>query len=680
MDRRGPPGAESAGTLALFPSGGGWARTRVLDARAIEVGDFDLDVFARYRHIRILTYSSSVQMLRTVLERFAESRVECVLGYSRVVNNMASIIALQTAAQEEVHGAFRSLPESSREAVLERVREGRLQVRVVEGHVSHAKIFLLSDGSGGDRCVLTGSANFSTSALLGDQHEVLIRFRDERAWEHFEREYLKVRDHASAEIPIAQLVEQRLEPSGGLAPDAAPVLAPGRGAQVIQLARPGESSDGVDRGRRVEKLHDVVLPMLPKEAQRPPSGPLKLDDAVRKRFSGLIRRQTRRLEPAHPTFSLDLASREGSVCGLAWSLESEDAKVRADAAALAGFWEAYRSAFRGRLEKLQRDYFIFLCWMFFSPLICTLRRQAALEGRDVIRFPRVGIVYGQSNSGKTQLVEVVGQFMFGEHFQGAIRSRLTAQHLRGIDASYRRMPAFFDDVGWRRFREHAPEFIKDETLSPHDEAPCTVVSMNAKVGSFPDEIAKRCLLIYSAASLPSDDESSRIAMSNRLSAIEPTTHLYRRYVGEVLERLPSNVQETDWLLLSSQILSELLAGCGQEAVWARPLSWETYASTRYDALREQLRSLLDDTRRHSSRPPPDTEGWYAEGGKVWVRVGTNSFGRPDFEWRDLPTYMLHEHESRAAEFVLDLRAVESFLGQKLAAPRWRFPLWPRPAR
>ena len=113
-----------------------------------------------------------------------------------------------------------------------------------------------------------------------------------------------------------------------------------------------------------------MLPLLPKEEQRSPSATLKLDDTVRKRFSGLIRRQTRRLEPAHPTFSLDLVSREASVCGLAWSLESEDAKVRADAAALAAFWDAYRSAFRGRLEKLQRDYFIFLCGMFFSPILC----------------------------------------------------------------------------------------------------------------------------------------------------------------------------------------------------------------------------------------------------------------------------------------------------------------------
>ena len=136
MDHRGPRGAQSAGTLALFPSDGGWVRTRVLDAQAIEAGDFDLGAFAQYRHIRILTYSSSVQMLHTVLERFAESQVECVLGYSRVVNNMASIIALQTAALEEVHGAFRGLSESSRDAVLDSTSERRCERRGQAGLVS----------------------------------------------------------------------------------------------------------------------------------------------------------------------------------------------------------------------------------------------------------------------------------------------------------------------------------------------------------------------------------------------------------------------------------------------------------------------------------------------------------------------------------------------------------------
>ena len=53
MNHQDPPVAESTGTLALFPSEAAWARTRVLDAQAIETCDFDLDAFARYRCIRI---------------------------------------------------------------------------------------------------------------------------------------------------------------------------------------------------------------------------------------------------------------------------------------------------------------------------------------------------------------------------------------------------------------------------------------------------------------------------------------------------------------------------------------------------------------------------------------------------------------------------------------------------
>lgn len=135
MNQRGPPGAAPADTLSLFHSETAWARTRVLDAQAIETCDFDLDAFARFRHPRILTYSASVRMLHTALERFAESRVECVLGDSWVVSNVASIIALQTAAIGQIIGVLRGLPELSRDDVLKRVRDGHLHVRgVVEGH------------------------------------------------------------------------------------------------------------------------------------------------------------------------------------------------------------------------------------------------------------------------------------------------------------------------------------------------------------------------------------------------------------------------------------------------------------------------------------------------------------------------------------------------------------------
>ena len=151
-----------------------------------------------------------------------------------------------------------------------------------------------------------------------------------------------------------------------------------------------------------------------------------------------------------------------------------------------------------------------------------------------------------------------------------------------------------------------------------------IVSMNARAGSFPDELAKRCLLIYSSESLPSDDESGRIAMSNRQNAIEPTTRLYRGYAHDPSNGSPRAPGVSTRSCFrrgssrSSAVRATTRSGRG-------PL--EAYAATRYDSLREQMRSRLDANRCHSSRPPPDTEGWYAHGGKVWLRVGTSTFGQ-----------------------------------------------------
>ena len=107
----------------------------------------------------------------------------------------------------------------------------------------------------------------------------------------------------------------------------------------------------------------------------------------------------------------------------------------------------------------------------------------------------------------------------------------------------------------------ASEYIKDETLSQHDETPCPITSMNARTGGFPDEVAKLCLLICGSTSLPSEAEGGRIAMSDRVSSIEPTTHLYRCDLPQSLERLDTGAG--DGLLLSSRVPS----GLASESMW-----------------------------------------------------------------------------------------------------------------
>ena len=42
-----------------------------------------------------------------------------------------------------------------------------------------------------------------------------------------------------------------------------------------------------------------------------------------------------------------------------------------------------------------------------------------------------------------------------------------------------------------------------------NEHPCFVISMNAEPQSFPDEVVKRCLMVYTNTSLPSHERAAR---------------------------------------------------------------------------------------------------------------------------------------------------------------------------
>ena len=74
-------GTNSANLLGLFSSEGEWTRSQVLEAQPVETFDFGIEAFEQFRTIRLLTCSPNVPMFHTVLERFAESEIECVLRY-----------------------------------------------------------------------------------------------------------------------------------------------------------------------------------------------------------------------------------------------------------------------------------------------------------------------------------------------------------------------------------------------------------------------------------------------------------------------------------------------------------------------------------------------------------------------------------------------------------------------
>ena len=652
---------DAVGTL--FPPDHEAAKTRLLPASAIgPIRAFDLDALAPYQRLRILTYSATPTILRTLFTRFPKQRIECVVGSANVIGSLADTFAHQAAVTQAARSATRELDDGKRDGLRRRIERGQLQLRVVRGGVSHTKLYLASESADEPDLAIVGSANLSATALLGRQHELLVGFHDNQAWNDLEAEYERIRGEASDQIDLAALLDggrRRAETD----PGDIPLLDIDHPATEVLFAPPDETRAAHDAGQAVDRIRAIVLKAFRREPEALRERPVgQLDAAQRARYRDSLRYAKPGEEPDHPTFRLRLEDGRATLTDRPWPLDAEPRGVADDVEQLTYFWRSYGDTFRGDIATLQTNYFTFLCWLFIAPLICTLRHNAWLRGHDLIQYPRVGILYGKANAGKTQLVETALRFMFGDEAPQPFAKPFTDRLLRSVEAAYARMPAFFDDVAPQRLRTHATDYIKSEHTSTQ-ATPCMILSMNARADTFPDEIVKRCMLVHSPASLPPDDEGRRIRTYNALSAIRPTTHLYRHYLTKAVEAVRT-ADDPDWLEVSSRILSGTLAEHGHQPAWAKPRTWLEYHATRYNILRDRLTALLDPERQQRSRPQPGTSSWYQDHERIWVAVTLDTFSRPSFDYHTLPAYLLRERESTPGEFVLDRVATDTFLQRR----------------
>ena len=164
--------------------------------------------------------------------------------------------------------------------------------------------------------------------------------------------------------------------------------------------------------------------------------------------------------------------------------------------------------------------------------------------------------------------------------------------------------------------------------------------MNAEPQSFPDEVVKRSLMIYTTTALPAHDESLRQRLQGRIQEMRRglTGHLYRRYLTEVLDRLDDERLPEDWLALSSSVLSSILSQADDQPApdWLRSITWLDYAEKRYDRVKARLINLLRPT-AYARSEGVVTNGWTIDGNRVIVWQSRDAFGRSDFSWEDVPS-------------------------------------------
>ena len=209
--------------------------------------------------------------------------------------------------------------------------------------------------------------------------------------------------------------------------------------------------------------------------------------------------------------------------------------------------------------------------MYFSPFMCDVMSLALIRGRDVIRYPSFTIVSGKSNCGKTSLLDTLMTSMLGRA-HNVEKANFIAARLRALQQGLKRHPVVFDDIGGRVFRTYGSDMIKDELLPPVAEYPGFVLTLNRQPKSFPDEIVKRSLMIYTTTALPQYDEELRQRMDDRIK--DRLNGLLRplAMAGHEGETPNGWTIENDRIIVWEQ----------RVAFWRRGFDWEDVPSTLVD--------------------------------------------------------------------------------------------------
>ena len=374
-------------------------------------------------------------------------------------------------------------------------------------------------------------------------------------------------------------------------------------------------------------------------------------------------------EADHRELSIDRDAKTVTLFGEPFSLEPDPVAARKDAKLLVEFFGNYEGTFEGGMgvERLQQDYFILWSWLYFSPFMCDMRTLAGHDG-DIFRFPSFAIVYGKPSCGKSSLVDTLMTSMFGRAYN-IDKREFTKSRLRDIQHAYKRFPAVFDDIGRPAIRNHGEDAIKDETPPLVAEFPCFVLSMNQELKAFTDQIVKRSLMIYTTTALPSYKESLRHELHLKIQEVRRglSTHFYREYLKRVFVRLDETPMPGDWLAFSSTVLSGLIGDLLDDnpPKWCGPINWNDYADKRHERVKAQIDHLLRPATRMKQEGNQPT-GWILESDKVIVIEQTDTFGRREFDWENVPSTLIDDNASVGGRTVLNRPELEEFLDRKLS--------------
>jgi len=536
-------------------------------------------LFEGFDEIYAITYSSGIDFVAKVMEKFSYG--EIIFGCEKVIgDDFATIMAVQTVLLETI------AKRKSAKFLADLVEQKSLKLFVSRDLKSHEKIFCLRAADGRTR-VIMGSANMSASAFMGFQRENITYYDDRSAYDWYKGRFDEFKelcaDNVNHETLLATQEESdHLRDEIEEVPIAQTIVT--KKALFLDITEDEEESELV---ASVEGLEAELKPMLPKPKKEKGKNLLDAEHIRNLKSRNREHREEKKVKQKKlPKLHLDYDVHTVQFNGKPCNMNPAEDEIRNDVNYLFSFMDGY-SIFCGDVDDAQKDYFSFMNWFFASPFMPYLRQVGSSTNYDVFPFPVNGIVYGDSNGGKTTFLKLLSKLMCNQRIPVCSTGDYTASNIEDLKRGYEGVPIVVDDVDKTQFQNHCGKIIKDDNWGIREHwlnYPSVAVTTN-KIPSLESAISKRCIGCRIGIKIGKEDGAKNIKRIND-SMKNVTGSFYYEYVRRMfprVEELAENMKigEQDYFpdifKISSETICEIIRDLNLELPgYVRELSYGDY--------------------------------------------------------------------------------------------------------
>lgn len=527
------------------------------------------ELFDGFDRLYAITFSSGIEFVNKVINKF--SYAEVVFGCEKIIaTDIAAIMSVQ------IDSVQRLAKSKSAGNLANRLDDGSLQLYVSRDTKSHEKIFILESADHKRVRVITGSANMSASAFCGIQRENIVCFDDEAAFAHYKVLFETFKETCSDNVSYKAVVST-MNQEDYLKENIkeVPVFQSIEKQKLIFLEQ-AQPEDEVEYEivADVKKMQELVKPIIPKmpvQANRivVAAEPMRV---FTKRYTE-VRRVAAEAVKQLPKLHIDYDAGTMTFNDEDIDLNPNLSEVAKNIKSIQKFFSGM-DYFYGDVEQAKKDYFKYMTWYLATPFMAYLRYFASRNNYDTKLFPMYGVIYGDSNGGKTTFIKFLVKLMCGETVKMNTTEDFTATRIDGLKRVCEGLPLNIDDLAKTQFQNHSERVIKNDEWGISDRLvnyPAVSITSN-KITSLTKDLSKRAIICRIGAKIDNERGAKNSKRVNE-SMSELTTAFYGEYVRRMLvciDEMTTEMRENangkeyfpDIFHASSSVIADIFEACG----------------------------------------------------------------------------------------------------------------------